>query len=38
MGFDIADLRYFLYSDGDKFSDYDFHGLEAANMQFSMSL
>jgi len=38
MGFDVADLGYFLYCDGDRFSDYDFLGSEAATMKFSMSL
>lgn len=38
MEFDVADLGYFLYCDGDRFSTYDFLGSEAAHMKFSMSL
>lgn len=38
MGFDVADLGYFLYCDGDRFSSYDFLGPEVAHMKFSMSL
>ena len=37
-GFDVSDVGYFLYCDGDRFSDYAFLGEERAGMQFKMSL
>lgn len=37
-GFAVSDIGYFLYCDGDRFSKYEFLGLETANMQFKMSL
>ena len=37
-GFDVSDVGYFLYCDGDRFSDYAFLGDEIAEMQFKMSL
>ena len=37
-GFDVSDTGYFLYCDGDRFSDYDFLGREDAYMRFEMSL
>ena len=37
-GFDVSDVGYFLYCDGDRFSDYSFLGDERADMQFKMSL
>ena len=37
-GFDVSDVGYFLYCDGDRFSDYAFLGEERADMQFKMSL
>ena len=38
MGFDVDSLGYFLYCDGDRFSDYDFLGEGDASMRFAMSL
>ena len=37
-GFSISSIGYFLYCDGDRFSDYDFLQTENASMQFKMSL
>ena len=37
-GFDVSDLGYFLYCDGDRFTDQPFLGEIAANMCFKMSL
>ena len=37
-GFDVSDEGYFLYCDGDRFSDYDFLGTQNAIMKFKMSL
>ena len=37
-GFDVSDEGYFLYCDGDRFSDYDFLGTQNAVMKFKMSL
>ena len=37
-GFSISSIGYFLYCDGDRFSDYDFLNTENAVMQFKMSL
>lgn len=37
-GFDVSDVGYFLYCDGDRFSDYQFLGNENARMYFQMSL
>ena len=37
-GFSISSIGYFLYCDGDRFSDYDFLHSEDASMQFKMSL
>ena len=38
MGHDVSDIGYFLYCDGDRFSDYEFLGSEDATMKFKMSL
>ncbi len=35
-GFDVSDIGYFLYCDGDRFSEYDFLGDEYAFMKFKM--
>ena len=37
-GFDVSDIGYFLYCDGDRFSDYQFLGDECAVMKFKMQL
>ena len=37
-GFDVSSIGYFLYCDGDRFSRYDFLGVEEAVMKFKMSL
>ena len=37
-GFSISSIGYFLYCDGDRFSEYDFLNSETASMQFKMSL
>lgn len=37
-GFDISATGYFLYCDGDLFSEYDFLGKSDAVMKFMMSL
>jgi len=37
-GFSVSSIGYFLYCDGDRFSDYDFLHSEDASMQFKMSL
>ena len=37
-GFDVADVGYFFYCDGDRFSQYDFLGQTDAHMRFEMSL
>ena len=37
-GFDVSDTGYFLYCDGDRFSEYDFLGQTDARMRFEMSL
>ena len=37
-GFDVSDEGYFLYCDGDRFSEYDFLGTQNAVMKFKMSL
>ena len=37
-GFSISSIGYFLYCDGDRFSEYDFLNSENASMQFKMSL
>ena len=37
-GFDVSDVGFFLYCDGDRFSDYEFLGEEIASMKFQMSL
>ena len=37
-GFSVSSIGYFLYCDGDRFSDYDFLHSEEASMQFKMSL
>jgi len=37
-GFSISSIGYFLYCDGDRFSDYDFLHSEDASMQFKISL
>ena len=37
-GFSISSIGYFLYCDGDRFSEYDFLNAENASMQFKMSL
>ena len=37
-GFDVSDTTYFLYCDGDRFTDQSFLGEEDASMQFKMSL
>ena len=37
-GFDVSDVGFFLYCDGDRFSDYEFLGEEIASMKFRMSL
>ena len=37
-GFDVSDEGYFLYCDGDRFSDYNFLGNQNAIMKFKMSL
>jgi len=37
-GFSVSSIGYFLYCDGDRFSDYDFLLSEYASMQFKMSL
>jgi len=38
MGHDVSDTGYFLYCDGDRFSDYAFLGESDAHMRFEMSL
>ena len=38
MGFDVSETGYFLYCDGDRFSDYHFLGETEASMRFTMSL
>ena len=35
-GFDVSDTGYFLYCDGDRFSEYEFLGDEHAFMKFKM--
>ncbi len=37
-GFSVSSKGYFLYCDGDRFSDYSFLSTEEANMKFKMSL
>ena len=37
-GFSISSVGYFLYCDGDRFSDYDFLNSDNAIMRFKMSL
>ena len=37
-GFSVSSIGYFLYCDGDRFSDYSFLSLKQANMIFKMSL
>ena len=37
-GFKVSSTSYFLYCDGDRFSDYDFLGANDAIMKFKMSL
>ena len=37
-GFDVSDTGYFLYCDGDRFSEYDLQGQTDARMRFEMSL
>jgi len=37
-GFSISSIGYFLYCDGDRFSEYNFLNSENASMQFKMSL
>ena len=37
-GFSISSIGYFLYCDGDRFSEYDFLNSENASMQFKMSI
>lgn len=37
-GFDVSSTGYFLYCDGDRFSEYDFLGKSDATMKFKMSL
>ena len=38
MGFDVSSVGYFLYCDGDRFSDYAFLGDHEASMIFKMTL
>ena len=37
-GFHVDDVGYFLYCDGDRFSDYDFLSSTMASMNFKMTL
>lgn len=37
-GFNVSSIGYFLYCDGDRFSDYNFLNENEANMKFKMSL
>ena len=37
-GFDVSDIGYFLYCDGDRFTSNSFLGSEKATMQFKMSI
>jgi len=37
-GFDVSSEGYFLYCDGDRFSEYDFLGKDSAAMRFKMQL
>ena len=37
-GFHVDDTGYFLYCDGDRFSDYDFLSSTMASMNFKMTL
>jgi len=37
-GFDVSDVGFFLYCDGDRFSDYEFLREEYASMKFKMTL
>ena len=37
-GFSVSDIGYFLYCDGDRFTEYTFLGDEIATMQFKMTL
>ena len=37
-GFDVSSTGYFLYCDGDRFSDYNFLQDDDASMRFAMSL
>ena len=37
-GFDVSDIGYFLYCDGDRFTSNSFLGSESATMQFKMSI
>ena len=37
-GFEVSSTGYFLYCDGDRFSDYEFLRLDEAMMKFKMSL
>ena len=37
-GFDVSGTGYFLYCDGDRFSEYEFLGSSGASMRFKMSL
>ena len=37
-GFHVDDVGYFLYCDGDRFSDYDFLSSTIASMNFKMTL
>ena len=37
-GFHVDDVGYFLYCDGDRFSDYDFLSSTAASMNFKITL
>ena len=36
-GFDVSDIGFFLYCDGDRFTDYTFLSEEIANMQFKIT-
>jgi len=37
-GYDVSSTGYFLYCDGDRFSDYEFLGCQDAHMRFQMTL
>jgi hypothetical protein len=38
MGFDVSDIGYFLYVDGDRFTNVDFLGEDEAQMIFKTTL